>query len=104
MTTDPAHRTRTRPFTRVIRFATGLSATVALALTPFMQPPSAHAWDHDYYEFCTTNLGQPSPVCCSNAGGNWSDDGDCTSAAAVPAPMPAVTQQVLPPVAVAPAR
>jgi hypothetical protein len=101
--TGPRHPVGGGLHTRMALFTTGLFASLALAVAPFVQPPTALAWDHDYYDFCTKNLRQPPRVCCNNSGGDWSEDGDCTDPAAPPTPVPTVTQQVLPPVVVRPA-
>ena len=102
MITGLEHQMCMRTRTRMVLFAAGLFALLALAVTPFVHPPTAQAYDHDYYAFCTENLGQKAQFCCSNAGGEWSN-GSCTDPAALPSPLPTITQQVLPPVIVAPA-
>jgi hypothetical protein len=86
-------------------FAAAVFAVLALAAVPFLHPATARAYDHKYYDFCTNSLGQPDDVCCANAGGEWSE-GSCYDPLELhplPTPVPTVTQQVLPPVIVAPA-
>ena len=101
MITRRKHQIHMRLPTRMTLFTAGLFAVLAFAVTALLHPPTAHAYDHKYYEFCTDSLGQTPQVCCGNAGGQWSD-GECTDLAAVPFPVPTVTQQVSPPVVVAP--
>jgi len=101
MITRRKHQIHMRLPTRMTLFAAGLFGVLAFAVTPFLHPPTAHAYDHGYYDFCIENLGQSPDVCCGNAGGQWSG-GACTDAAAVPVPVPTVTQYVSPPVIVAP--
>src|SRR5271165_651350 len=95
---------RMRPLTRMAGFAAGLFALLAVAVTPFVHPPTARAYDGKYYDFCINNLGQKREVCCTNAGGEWSDE-NCYPPEVLHPPVtavPTVTQQLLPPVIVAP--
>jgi hypothetical protein len=95
---------RMRPPTRMALFAAGLFALLALAVTPFVHPPTARAYDDKYYEFCKDTLAQKPEVCCTNAGGEMAS-GLCFDPALlhpIPTPQPTITQQVLPPVVVAP--
>lgn len=104
MITWREHRMRMRLRTRVALFAAGLFAVLALAVTPFLHPSTVRADDGDYYDFCTKTLGQPPDVCCTNAGMVPSGGSCLASAVASPTsyPVPTVTQQIAPPVVVAP--
>jgi len=89
--------------TRVALLAAGLFALLALALTALLPPATARAYDYDYYNQCQSTLGQPANVCCSNAGGEWSN-GQCLDPQYVH-PLPTVgptTQQQFPQVGPAP--
>jgi len=104
MIADREHRMRMRPLTRVALFAVGLFALLALAVSPLLHPATARAYDSQYYEFCTQNMGQDSDTCCTNAGGELSN-GACYDPAflhPLVTAVPTVTQQILPPVVVAP--
>jgi hypothetical protein len=95
---------RMRPRARVVLFAVGLFALLELAVSLFVHPATARAYDGKYYSWCKDSLGQKPEVCCVNAGGEWSDE-NCYDPAVlhpIPTPVPTVTQQVLPPVIVAP--
>jgi hypothetical protein len=102
MITGYIHQLRQRASVRTTQFAAGLFAVLALGVAVFAHLPTAYAYDHDYYAFCTGSLGQTPRVCCTNADGVWSN-GDCVEPAALPTPLPTITQQVIPPVVVAPA-
>lgn len=89
--------------TRVALWAAGLFALLALALTAFLHPAIARAYDHNYYTFCKDSLGQPDNVCCNTSGGEMSN-GQCVDPEdvhPVPTVMP-TTQQFFPPVVGAP--
>jgi len=94
-----------RPRAGVALFAAGLFAVLAFAVTPFLHPSTARAdVDDKYYKFCKDTLGQPDDVCCTNAGGVLSGGSCLPPAVASPTsyPVPTVTQQIVPPVVVAP--
>lgn len=101
--TRPDHQMR--PRMRVALFVAGLFALLALAVTSFVHPPAARAFDSDYYEFCTQSLGQQQDVCCDNAGGELFNGG-CFDPERLNPPVtavPTVTQQILPPAVFVPA-
>lgn len=90
---------------RVALLAAGLFAVPALAVYALVTSATARAYDPSYYTWCTQSLGQTVDVCCSKAGGE-PFNGGCADPAVVSPPVtavPTVTQQVLPPVVVAPA-
>jgi hypothetical protein len=100
--TSPKHQMGLR--VRVALLAAGLLAVPALAVTLFVHPATARAFDGDYFNWCKDSLGQSPDVCCTGAGGELFN-GSCVDPAllnpAVTA-VPTVTQQVLPPVVVVP--
>lgn len=101
---SPEQPMHMRAHTRVALLAAGVFAVLALAVTAFVHPATARAYDGDYFTFCRDSLGQPDEVCCVNSGGEWSS-GRCYDPAdlhPILTPVPTVTQQVLPPVIVAP--
>jgi hypothetical protein len=84
--------------------AAGLFALLALAVSTFLQPATARAFDDKYYDWCTTSLGQTKKVCCTNAGGALFS-GSCVDPAVLHPPVtavPTITRQVLPPAVLAP--
>ena len=96
---------RMRPRARIALFVAGLFALLALAVSAFLHPATTHADDGGYFDFCTNTLSQSPDVCCNNAGGVLSAGGSCLDSAVAsptPFPVPTVTQQVLPPVIIAP--
>jgi len=99
MITGSEHQMRIPPRTRVVLFAAGPFALLAVAVAPFVHAPAARA--DNYFEFCKNSLGQPDQVCCNNSGGEW-DNGVCASPAALPTVLPTITQQILPPLIGAP--
>jgi hypothetical protein len=106
MISGPEHQIRMGPVTRVALFAAALFAVLALAVSPFVYPVTARAYDGDYYEWCKNNLTggtdlyRGSDFCCSKAGGELSN-GNCVDPVLLHPPItavPTVTQQVVPPV------
>jgi hypothetical protein len=55
-----------------------VGAALALTVSGFAHPVTARAqYDHDFYTFCTTKLGQSIAYCCEHAGGSIDKDGQC---------------------------
>jgi hypothetical protein len=103
--TSAEHQKCWRTRMRMALFAAGLFASLALAVSPFLHPATARAFDDKYYDWCTNSLGQTKAVCCTNAGGEMFS-GNCFDPAVLHPPVtavPTITQQILPPPVIAPA-
>jgi hypothetical protein len=65
-TTSPARHACARQLVR----ATLFTAVLALAASPFAHPAIAHAdYNHVFYDWCMSNLGEGNDYCCAHAGG-----------------------------------